>query len=250
MSEQDDWHALAAYTPARVALGRAGSGLPTRRVLEFQLAHARACDAVHMPFVARKVADVLNRPGTLLATTEATDRQTFLMNPDTGRRLSAASRLQLKHGSYDAALVVADGLSATAIHAHGAALARLILASLPDLAWAPAVIVTGGRVAIGDEIAETLGAELSIVLIGERPGLSADDAVGIYLTFAPRPGITKDSDRNCISNVRPGGLPLVDAAHRLAWLVSESRRIKLTGVGLKEDAPDLRSVSHTASLQP
>lgn len=248
MSDADEWHALAAYTPARVALGRCGSGLPTRRVLEFQLAHARARDAVLMPFAAREVADALNRPGTLLVTTQANDRQRYLMNPDAGRRLSDASRAKLARGRYDAALVIADGLSATAIHAHGAALARLIFASLPHLQWAPTAIVTGGRVAIGDELAAALGAELSILLIGERPGLSGVDSVGIYLTFAPKPGNTKDSERNCISNVRPEGLSLADATHRLAWLVTESRRRMLSGVSLKEDAPDLLTVSQTGIL--
>jgi len=250
MSERDDWHALAAHTPARIALGRSGNGLSTRRVLDFQLAHAQARDAVNSPFDARSIADQLSRSGTALVTTEAADRQNYLMNPNAGRRLSGASRAKLQRGAYDAALVIADGLSATAIHAHGAALGRLILASLPTLKWAPATIVTGGRVAIGDEIAEALGAELCIVLIGERPGLSAADAVGIYLTFAPRPGITKDSNRNCISNVRPGGLALEEAAHRLAWLVTESRRIRLSGVGLKEDAPDLPILPGTARVPP
>lgn len=170
------------------------------------------------------------------------------MNPDAGRHLDVASRSLLDHGTFDAALVIADGLSATAIHAHGAALARLILASHGDLNWAPVSIVSGGRVAIGDEVAHALGAELCVVLIGERPGLSAADAIGVYVTFAPRPGTTTDADRNCISNVRPGGLALADAVHRLSWLISESRRIRLTGVALKEEAPDLRSVADTAKL--
>ncbi|MGZ5924730.1 MAG: ethanolamine ammonia-lyase subunit EutC [Rhizomicrobium sp.] len=248
MSGRDAWHTLGAFTPARLALGRAGNGLPTNRVLEFQLAHARARDAVHAPFDAQGVADALGRSETQLLATQATDRQTYLMNPDAGRSLNADSRARLRRGVYDAALVIADGLSSTAIHAHGASLARLVLGSLPGLNWAPVSIVTGGRVAIGDEIAEALGAELSIVLIGERPGLTAADGIGIYLTFAPRPRITKDADRNCISNVRPGGLALADAAHRLAWLVAESRRIRLTGVGLKEDAPDLRSNANTDTL--
>ena len=244
MSGQDDWQALAAFTPARIALGRAGNGLPTSRVLEFQLAHARARDAVQAPFDAQSVADALGRQDTRLLKTRATDRHTYLMNPDAGRRLSAASRTALTHGSHDAALIIADGLSSTAVHAHGAALARLALGSLPNLKIAPVCIVSGGRVAVGDEIAQALGAELSIVLIGERPGLSAADAIGIYLTFAPQQGITRDADRNCISNVRPGGLALEDAAHRLAWLVAESRRLRLTGVELKEDAPDLRQLGH------
>lgn len=249
MSERDAWHALAAHTPARLALGRVGNGLSTVRVLEFQLAHARARDAVLQRFDAPAVAAALNRPGTLLLATEAVERETYLMNPDAGRRLSNASRERLQHGRYDAVLVIADGLSATAIHSHGAALAKLILAALPALNWAPVAIVSGGRVAIGDEIADALGAELCIVLIGERPGLSAADAVGLYLTFSPRPGVTRDSDRNCISNVRPGGLTLADATHRLVWLLNESRRLRLTGTALKEDAPDLRALDDAAKLQ-
>jgi len=242
MSERDDWHALTAFTPARLALGRAGNGLTTRRVLEFQLAHAQARDAVQKPFDAQAVARALNRPGTRLLTTQATDRQIYLMNPDAGRRLSDTSRAGLPRGKYDAALVIADGLSSTAIDAHGAALARLILATLPKLNWAPLTIVSGGRVAIGDDIAQALGAELCIVLIGERPGLSAADAVGIYVTFAPRAGVTTDSQRNCLSNVRPGGLALEDAALRLAWLVTEARKRRLTGVELKEDAPEIHRI--------
>lgn len=248
MSEQDDWHALAAFTPARLALGRAGNGLPTSRVLEFQLAHARARDAVQTPFDAPNIANALGLPGTLLLETRATDRHTYLTNPDAGRHLSGSSRAGLTRSHYDAALTIVDGLSSTAIHAHGAALARLILGSLPGLRIAPVCIVTGGRVAIGDEIAQALGAELSIVLIGERPGLSAADAIGIYLTFAPQHGVTKDAERNCISNVRPGGLALDEAAHRLAWLAIESRRRRLTGVGLKEDAPSLHSVARPDRL--
>jgi ethanolamine ammonia-lyase small subunit len=243
MSDRDDWHALTTFTPARVALGRAGNGLPTRRVLEFQLAHAQARDAVERPFDPQAVAAALNHPGTLLLTSEATDRQTYLMNPDAGRTLSGASRANLTRGKFDAALVIADGLSSTAIDAHGAALARHILNALPNLKWAPVVIVGGGRVAIGDDIAHALGAQMSIVLIGERPGLSAADSIGIYVTFAPRPGITTDAERNCISNVRPAGLPLEDAALRLAWLVTQARKLGLTGVALKEDAPDTRAIA-------
>jgi ethanolamine ammonia-lyase small subunit len=246
MSDRDDWHALTKFTPARLALGRSGNALSTRRVLEFQLAHAQARDAVLRPFNAQAVATALARPGTLLLTTEATDRQTYLMSPDAGRRLSEASRASLTRGKYDAALIIADGLSATAIDAHGAALARLILSALPALNWAPVTIVTGGRVAIGDDIAHALGAQLSIILIGERPGLSAADSIGLYVTFAPKPGVTTDAERNCISNVRPAGLPLEAAALRLAWLVTQARKLSLTGVALKEDAPDSSSLASTA----
>jgi ethanolamine ammonia-lyase small subunit len=242
VSNRDEWHALTAFTPARLALGRSGNGLPTSRVLEFQLAHAQARDAVRRPFNAQRVASALDRPGTQLLTTRAADRQSYLMNPDAGRRLSDASRESLVRKSYDAALVIADGLSSTAIDCHGAALARVIFNNLPTLTWAPIAIVSGGRVAIGDDIAQALGAQLSIVLIGERPGLSAADSVGIYVTFAPRSGLTTDSERNCISNVRPGGLALEDAALRLAWLVTQARQRRLTGVHLKEDAPDPRTI--------
>jgi len=231
----DEWHALAAFTPARVALGRAGAALPTRRVLEFQLAHARARDAVNAPFDAEGLAREL---GALCVETEARDRTAYLAHSDLGRRLNEGSRARLERGSYDAALVIADGLSATAIAAHGAALARLIRSSLPELSWAPVTVVRNGRVAVGDDIAEALGATLAVVAIGERPGLSAADSVGLYLTWRPRAGVTRDAERNCISNVRPDGLALDEAAHRLAWLARQALRLGVTGVSLKEDAPE------------
>ncbi len=235
MSASDDWHALAAFTPARVALGRAGNGLPTRRVLEFQLAHARARDAVNAPFDADRVAAAL-APSILLET-RAADRAAYLMNPDLGRQLNDESRAKLLHGNWDAVLVVTDGLSSTAIHAHGVALAQAILARTPALRWAPAAVVRHGRVAVGDAIAQALGAAFAVVLIGERPGLSAADSVGLYLTLHPVAGVSRDAERNCISNVRPGGLALDEAAHRLAWLMGAARRLGVTGIALKEDTP-------------
>jgi ethanolamine ammonia-lyase small subunit len=235
VSASDEWEGLRAFTPARVALGRAGNGLPTSRVLEFQLAHAQARDAVHSPFDAAGIAKALGVPSVQLQT-QAADRTAYLANPDAGRTLSDASRALLKRGVYDAALVIADGLSATGVHAHAAAFAALVLKAMPKLKWAPVAIVTNGRVAVGDDVAAALGAEMVAVVIGERPGLTSADSLGLYLTFAPKPGVTKDADRNCISNVRPDGLPLEDAAHRLTWLMTEARRLKLTGVGLKEDA--------------
>lgn len=234
MSEIDTWRALAMFTPARVALGRAGDGLPTRRVLEFQLAHARARDAVHAPFDVAAMSAAL--PPAMVLETQAPDRAAYLMNPDLGRALAGSSRAQLKAGPCDAVLVVADGLSATAIAEHGVALARAIFSH--GMRWAPTAVVRHGRVAVGDEIAQTLGAEFAVVMIGERPGLSAADSVGLYLTRRPVAGVSKDADRNCISNVRPGGLGLNDAAHRLAWLMNQARRLGVTGVALKEDAPD------------
>lgn len=238
MSGRDDWHALAAFTPARVALGRAGDGLPTKRVLEFQLAHARARDAVMTPFDAGVIAAAL--PPAVVLATQADNRVAFLARPDLGRRLAPASRLRLVPGPFDAVLVIADGLSSTAIQSHGTALAKRIFAALPGLAWAPTAVVTQGRVAIGDEIAAASRAALAVVMIGERPGLSAADSIGLYLTWRPRPGATTDADRNCISNVRPGGLAAEDAVHRLAWLIGQARRRNVTGIALKEEAPDAR----------
>src|SRR5277367_4179292 len=214
---RDAWSHLRDFTSARLALGRTGNSLPTSRVLEFQLAHARAQDAVHRRFIPSEIADAIGTPSISVAT-RAADRQTYLLDPDSGRTLSDAARASLQRGTFDAVLVIADGLSAAAVHAHGAALAQSIFAALPQLNWSPTILVTNGRVAIGDEIAEALGAETAVVMIGERPGLTAADSLGLYITYAPRPGVTKDSSRNCISNIRPGGLPLADAAHRLAWL--------------------------------
>ena len=239
MSEADEWAALTAFTPARLALGRAGNGLPTKRVLEFQLAHARAQDAVHALFDAQAVAAALKPRPAVLLQTQARDRTAYLMNPELGRALDTPSLQKLSHGPFDAALVIADGLSATAIHAHGAALARAVIAETPGLNWAPLAVVSNGRVAVGDVVAEAAGANMVVMLIGERPGLSAADAIGIYLTWQPQPGVTRDAQRNCISNVRPTGLPLPEAAHRLAWLMMHARRLGATGVALKEDAPDV-----------
>jgi len=236
VTARDTWDALRTFTPARVALGRSGDGLPTSRVLEFQLAHARARDAVHAPFDAERVADELDSE-TVMLESQAADRTAYLANPQRGRVLAGSSRARLQRGAYDAALVIADGLSATAVQAHAAPLARLIFAALPELTWPPTAIVRNGRVAIGDDIATAFGAEMVAIVIGERPGLSSADSLGIYLTFRPLPGTTTDADRNCISNIRPHGLPLADAAHRLAWLMTQARRLRLTGVGLKEDAP-------------
>jgi ethanolamine ammonia-lyase small subunit len=226
---------LREHTPARVDIGRVGHSLPTRELLDFQLAHARARDAVHLPLDVRSLVLELNRPCLTLASA-ARDRTTYLHRPDLGRQLNAASReLLAPHKSeYDAAFIIADGLSALAVHRHAAPLLAVIL---PKLDWriAPIAIVQQGRVAIGDEIGEALGAKLSVVLIGERPGLSSPDSLGIYLTWHPRPGRT-DAERNCISNIRAEGLSYELAARKLLFLMNESRRLKLSGVKLKESA--------------
>ena len=232
---------LREFTPARVDLGRTGHSLPTSELLDFQLAHAKARDAVHLPLDVTSLILELkqkNIPCVMLAS-EANDRITYLHRPDLGRRLNAESREQLAplKSGYDAAFVIADGLSALAVHRHAAPLLELVLAKL-DWNIAPVAIVEQGRVGIGDEIGELLGSKLAVVLIGERPGLSSPDSLGIYLTWQPRAGCT-DADRNCISNIRAEGLGYGLAAHKLLFLMNESRRLKLSGVQLKERAPQL-----------
>ncbi len=234
---------LRDYTPARVDLGRTGHSLPTRELLDFQLAHAQARDAVHLPLDANSLAVELNQKNisSITLASAAPDRTTYLHRPDLGRQLNADSRERIAKlkSTYDAAFVIADGLSALAVHRHATPLLEAIL---PKLDWnlAPVAIVQQGRVAIGDEIGEILGAKLAVVLIGERPGLSSPDSLGIYLTWNPRPGRT-DAERNCISNVRADGLSYPLAAHKLLFLMNEARRLKLSGVPLKEGAQALPS---------
>jgi ethanolamine ammonia-lyase small subunit len=208
-------------------------------MLDFQLAHARARDAVHKPLdVAAFAAELGHLPHEVVRS-RAPDRATYLRRPDLGRRLDPACLPQLPAGQWDAAFVVADGLSATAVQRHAAKLLHAVLPKLPQFRVAPVVIATQGRVALGDEIGEALGATLCAVLIGERPGLSVADSLGVYLTFGPRLG-RRDSERNCISNIHPaGGLSHEAAATKLAWLMSEAARLRLTGVGLKDDMPAL-----------
>jgi ethanolamine ammonia-lyase small subunit len=235
---------LRDYTLARVELGRAGPSLPTRALLEFQLAHAKARDAVHLQLAVNSLVLELKQKGmeSIKLASAARDRDEYLKRPDLGRRLSEESRERLatlsgeykETGEYDAAFVIADGLSALAAHRHAVPLLDLLLR---DLDWriAPVAIVEQGRVAIGDQIGELLGAQMVVVLIGERPGLGSPDSLGAYLTWQPRPGRT-DAERNCISNIRAEGLSYPLAAHKLLFLMNESRRLKLSGVRLKEDA--------------
>jgi len=228
---------LRDYTSARVELGRAGNSLPTRALLEFQLAHAKARDAVHLPLAVQSLVLELkakNIPSTPLASAAA-NRDEYLKRPDLGRRLREDSRERLAslHSDYDAAFVIANGLSALAVHRHAVPLLDLLLRL--DWSIAPVAIVEQGRVAIGDEIGELLGARMVVVLIGERPGLSSPDSLGAYLTWQPRPGRT-DAERNCVSNIRAEGLGYAAAAHKLLFLMNESRRLKLSGVRLRENA--------------
>lgn len=231
------WRELHRATPARIGLGRSGVGLPTAAHLDFQLAHARARDAVHAAFDAEAVAAEVRRCGLepIRLHSAASDRLTYLRRPDLGRRLDAASRDRLiarRGGSPDMVFVIADGLSATAVHAHAGALLAATVSRLdPSLRIGPVPVVTGGRVAIGDEIGGILGAALAAVLIGERPGLSAADSLGVYITWQPAPGTT-DAARNCISNVHTAGLQIEPAAEQLAALLQAARCHRATGIAL------------------
>jgi ethanolamine ammonia-lyase small subunit len=209
-------------------------------LLEFRLAHARARDAVHARLdETRLAADLvtLGLPVPSLASA-AHDRQQFLMRPDLGRRLDdgAARQLAAHAGATDVVFVISDGLSATAVQAHAAPLLAQVLPRLAAQHWriAPLVITHHGRVAIGDAVATALGAQIAAVLIGERPGLSAPDSMGAYLTFQPT-ARTTDAERNCISNIRPEGLGYADAAATLVQLLAAMRRRRVSGVALKDD---------------
>jgi ethanolamine ammonia-lyase small subunit len=232
--------ALRSYTPARIALERTGVSLATGPLLDFQLAHAQARDAVHAAIDVRMLCDELRRCGlpALALESQAKDRLTYLRRPDLGRTLSADSTALLTRGEYDAVFVVADGLSALAVERHAVQLLRALLPLIADWRLAPVCVVEQGRVAIGDGIGEALGARLAVVLIGERPGLSSPDSLGVYITWEPRQG-RKDSERNCISNIREEGLGYAAAAARLQHYMNESRRFQLTGLGLKDPAGEV-----------
>ncbi|HTN11897.1 MAG TPA: ethanolamine ammonia-lyase subunit EutC [Acetobacteraceae bacterium] len=231
------WQNLRRFTPARIALGRAGNAQPTEAHLAFQAAHAAARDAVHTPLDLAALTADLDAAGLPSQTVRSAcpDRRTYLLRPDLGRRLNAADRATLTQTPGQIALVVCDGLSALAVQRHAAPLLAQLIAALGP---APIIIATQGRVALGDDIGAALQAEAVAVLIGERPGLSTPDSLGVYLTWQPRPGRT-DAERNCISNIRPEGLSLPQAAAKLLWLIAEMRRLQLTGVALKDEQPAL-----------
>ena len=244
------WRMLRRFTGARIALGRAGVSLPTAPQLEFQLAHAQARDAVHLPLDIETVEQELTAHGyrPIRLHSAARDRTLYLQRPDLGRKLDARSLSHLedlfadRSPGFDVVFVIADGLSALAINHHAVAFLDTITPKLQQEGWsiAPVALVEQGRVAIGDEIAATLRAAMVAVLIGERPGLSTPDSLGIYFTYHPRLGCT-DADRNCISNIRKEGLSYTLAAHKLFYLMREARRRKLSGVGLKDEAEEMTS---------
>ena len=247
--EKNPWNALRQFTNARIALGRAGNSLPTAPLLAFNLSHAQARDAVHHPLDTDVLHEQLRAQSftTLDVHSAAPDREHYLRRPDLGRRLSDESRAalgQLKVDSPEVVFVIADGLSAFAASKQSIPLLQAVCAKLTDWKIGPVVVARQSRVALGDEIGELLGAKLVVMLIGERPGLSSPDSLGIYLTYAPKVGCS-DAQRNCISNVRPEGLNYELAAHKLHYLLTHARRLGLTGVGLKDDSDSLLASTPT-----
>lgn len=246
----DPWQELKRFTQARIALGRSGTSMPTKEVLDFSLAHAMARDAVHLALDADALEAAIQAQGfaTVQVHSRAPDRASYLLRPDWGRSLDEASLSKLidnknagkasneANAPIDFLMVVGDGLSSLAVSRHAQPLLEEIRNALPsDWTVGPVVIARQARVAIADEIGEALGASIVVMLIGERPGLSSPDSLGIYLTHAPKHGCS-DADRNCISNVRPDGLSYAAAAKKLIWLAKEAHRLKLSGVALKDES--------------
>ena len=249
---RDPWFFLADRTMARIGRGRSGASLPTRDVLAFDLAHALARDAVHARVDRAKLADALSGLGlaTVEVESEAVERQAYLRRPDAGRRLSVASAQRLAEVApdrCDLAIMIGDGLSAAAVDAHAAALVAAFapLACKRGLTPGPVALAEGARVALGDVVGKALRARLAVVLIGERPGLSAADSLGVYVTYDPAPG-RNDAERNCISNIRPEGLPPQLAAQKLMWLVDAALGRGLTGVALKDESDAILSTGVAA----
>lgn len=260
----NSWHQLRTFTSARIALGRAGSSIPTSELLNFQLDHAKARDAVHCALDIEKLMQELAQSHVLNGATssvaesvcsKASDRLTYLQRPDLGRQLHPScwekltKHLKGRAERYDLAIVIADGLSSTAIQKHALPVTEKLVALLgddPSHHWtlAPITVVSQGRVAIGDDIGECLNAKMVLILIGERPGLTSPDSMGMYMTWNPKRG-AKESSRNCISNVRPEGLGYQEAAQKAAYLLTESMKLKLSGIGLKD-----RTISEQDNLLP
>ena len=240
----DPWAGLRRFTDARIALGRAGVAIPVGETLSFRLSHARARDAVHTKFDAEGVAAKIAALGVeaVLVESAAKDRAEYLTRPDLGRKLSARSETLLesrKETGCDIALVVGDGLSSRAIHENSVPFleAFLPLCRRVGLSVGPVCVASQSRVALADAVAERLHAKVVAILIGERPGLSSPDSMGVYMTHSARTGTT-DEARNCISNIRPAGLPPPVAAIKLAYLVGESLTRSLSGVHLKDNQPE------------
>lgn len=240
----DPWTAWRQHTPARIALGRCGDGLPTTEVLRFAADHAAARDAIHTALDVAALQQQLQALGwpCLVVASAADTRQTYLRRPDLGRQLDVASSVVLQQasaGPYDIVFVVGDGLSSLAVQRHAAPLLEAMRQQLAGkFTIGPVVLATQARVALADGVGERLQARLTAMLIGERPGLSSPDSLGLYLTFAPRTGRT-DAERNCISNIRAEGLSYAAAAARFAWLAAEALQRGFSGVALKDESEAL-----------
>lgn len=234
----DAWLALRRHTAARIALGRTGASLPTTALLDFGIAHAQARDAVHAPLDVDALQAALAGLGLplLIVASRAPDRSAYLARPDWGRSLAPAARVSLEQArtadAADLVIVISDGLSASGVQQHAAAFVTALLPLLAGLRLAPLVIATQARVALADEVGALLGARMALSVIGERPGLSSADSLGLYLTHAPQPG-RNDAERNCISNVRPAGLPLDEAAGQAADLIRTALKARCSGVALR-----------------
>lgn len=237
----DPWAELRRHTPARIALGRCGAGMPTSEVLRLASAHAQARDAVHVALDVAALRSQLKAEGweSEQVASRAASRDEYLRRPDLGRRVAEqdAARLSaIAAGPVDLVVVLADGLSAVAVQRHGVPVLKALRDTLGGaLRWAPVIVATQSRVALADEVGALWGARLSLILVGERPGLSSPDSLGAYLTFDPRVGRV-DAQRNCVSNIRPEGLGPDAAARRIAWLLTQAARRRLSGVALKDDS--------------
>lgn len=237
----DPWADLRRHTPARIGLGRSGVALPMVEVLRLAAAHAQARDAVHVALDVAALEAQLHGDGwhCVNVSSRAASRDEYLRRPDLGRRLPPADATRLQDhaaGDVDLAIVIGDGLSAVAVQRHAPPLLVALRAVLGDtMTLAPPVIATQARVALADEIGALLQARVALILLGERPGLSSPDSLGAYLTHAPAVG-RNDAERNCVSNIRPQGLPPERAAQRIAWLLRESLRRGISGVALKDDS--------------
>ena len=251
--QPDCWSELRSFTDARIALGRTGASLPTDEVLKFSLSHARAKDAIHTAFDLHVLKEKLTRMGleSLNVSSAATKRAVYLTRPDLGRKLSDKSHQELEdmhHPIVDVALVIGDGLSSKAVHKQAIPLISHLMPYLKQLGLsvAPIVLAEQSRVALGDEVGELLHAKLVAILIGERPGLSSPDSLGVYITWNPYVG-RLESDRNCISNVRPEGLSHAKAAFKLAWIIENAFSLSKTGIELKDQSDD---VSYHKLIKP
>jgi ethanolamine ammonia-lyase small subunit len=239
--DDDPWSPLKQFTQARIALGRTGCSVPTKQTLDLNMAHAHARDAVYAELTLDAIEQQLQSFNLVVLQLKsmATHRTQYLQRPDLGRRLHPVSTEQLPaFGEYpaDVAIIIADGLSASGINAHSLPLLQELIPLIQNqgLTIAPICLVEQGRVAIADDIGAGLKVKLSIILIGERPGLSSADSIGAYITYNPQPGLTDDA-RNCVSNIRPGGLPFKQAAIKIGHLTQAAFRRKLSGVNLKDD---------------